>query len=118
MTTTIEFTPTHTVNDITEWAKVPGSNTYFRTSDVTPYFSGNTLNIYNARGEPRSWGTPSVRSTVTKLAEDVVSVHVVGWHKHTVSPVGGNFYFVFNHSTGEWDRKTANCRSVKSLLSR
>ena len=103
------------INNITEWSKVPGSNTYFRTSDVTPFVNGDTINIYNSRGQSRSWGTPSVKSQVKELAPNVVKVEVVGWHKHTVSPVGGNFYFV--NEKGEWVRRTANHKSVKAVLS-
>lgn len=103
------------INNITSWSEVPGSNTYFRTSDVTPTVEGETLNIYNARGQSRSWGTPKVTSTVKPLSDSVVKVEVVGWHKHTVSPVGGNFYFV--NENGKWVRRTANHKSVKAVLS-
>ncbi len=91
------------------------NDTYFRTSDVTPFFDGETLNLYNGRGTSRSWGAPSVRSTVQSLSDDVVKVEVVGWHKHTVSPVGGNFYFV--NDKGNWTRRTANHKAVKAVLS-
>ena len=74
MTTAIEFTPSYTINDITDWSKVPGSNTYFRTSDVAPVINGTEITIYNSRGISRSWGTPHVSSTVTKLVDDVVMV--------------------------------------------
>ena len=103
------------INNITSWSEVPGSNTYFRTSDVTPTVEGETLNIYNARGQSRAWGTPKVTSTVKPLSDSVVKVEVVGWHKHTVSPVGGNFYFV--NENGKWVRRTANHKSVKAVLS-
>lgn len=105
--------PVSVVN-ITEWSQVPGSNTYFRTSDVTPFVDGAGLHIYNASGTHRSWGTPSVRSSVQALTENVVLVVVVGWHKHTVSPVGGNFYFV--NEGGQWVRRTANAKAVKAAL--
>lgn len=101
------------INNITDWSKVPGSNTYFRTSDVTPFVNEDGLNIYNSRGQSRSWGTPSVKSYVKTLAENVVKVEVVGWHKHTVSPVGGNFYFV--REGEQWVRRTANHKSVKAV---
>lgn len=102
------------INNITEWSEVPGSNTYFRTSDVTPTVEGDTLNIYNSRGQSRSWGTPSVKSNVSELTDGVVMVEVTGWHKHTVSPVGGNFYFV--EENGQWVRRTANHKTVKAAL--
>lgn len=102
------------INNITDWSEVPGSNTYFRTSDVTPTVDGDTLSIYNSRGESRSWGTPSVKSHVETLTDNVVKVEVVGWHKHTVSPVGGNFYFV--NEGGNWVRRMASHKAVKAAL--
>lgn len=104
-----------TINNITDWNDVPGSDTYFRTSDVTPFITNdNTLNIYNSRGQSRSWGTPSVTTKVTKITDDVVMVVVVGWHKHTVSPVGGDFYFV--NEGNQWTRRRANANAVKTVL--
>jgi hypothetical protein len=103
-----------TVNNITDWSQVPGSNTYFRTSDVTPFVDAGALNIYNAKGASRSWGTPKVTSTVRQLTDDVIAVSVTGWHKHTVSPVGGDFYFV--RENGAWIRHTANHKTVKAAL--
>ena len=97
------------------FADMPGSNTYFRTSDCAPFVDDGALVVYNGRGTSRSWGTPSVRSTVEPLTETVVKVEVVGWHKHTVSPVGGNFYFV--NEAGQWVRRTANHKAVKAALS-
>ncbi len=102
------------VNDITNWNEVPGSNTYFRTSDVAPYIAENKLNIYNSRGIRRSWGISSVCSEITHLTDTVTMVNVVGWHKHTVSPVGGNFYFVYEG--GQWVRRRANAKAVKTAL--
>ena len=91
-------------------------STYFRTSDVTPQVNGNEITVIDGRGSRRSsWGQPSVCSTVKTLAENVVKVEVVGWHKHTVSPVGGSFYFV--NENGEWVRRTANAKVVKAALS-
>jgi hypothetical protein len=107
--------PELTINNIIDWNEVPGSNTYFRTSDVAPFITDdNTLNIYNSRGQRRSWGTPSVDSKVTKITDDVVMVTVVGWHKHTVGPVGGTFYFV--NDGGQWVRRRANANAVKAVL--
>ena len=103
------------VKTVTDWSQVPGSNTYFRTSDVTPHINHDgELVVYDAKGARRSWGTPSVRSDVVKLSDTVVQVTVVGWHKHTVSPVGGNFYFV--RECDGWTRRTAAHKAVKSAL--
>ena len=103
-----------TVNNEQDWNEVPGSNTYFRTSDVTPQIQENELKIYNARGPRRHWGQPSVKSEVSDLTDGVVMVNVTGWHKHTVSPVGGNFYFVIEG--GKWVRRRANYKTVKAAL--
>lgn len=90
-------------------------STYFRTSDVTPEINGDTLTVIDGRGTRRSWGTPSVDSRVTKLTDTVYKVEVTGWHKWTVSPVGGSYYFV-NEGNG-WTRRTANHKAVKAALS-
>jgi hypothetical protein len=113
METTAVNTPT--VRNITNWNEVPGSNNYFRTSDVTPYIDqAGSLTIYNSYGQRKSWGTPSIKSYVRKLTPTVVMVEVVGWHKFTVSPVGGSFYFV--NESGSWIRRTANHKAVKAAL--
>lgn len=88
---------------------------YFRTSDVIPTIEGDTLTVIDGRGSRRSWGSPSVDSRVSKLTDDVYKVDVTGWHKHTVSPVGGIYYFV-NDGQG-WTRRTANHKAVKAALS-
>lgn len=98
-----------------DWQEVPGSNTYFKTSDVTPVITpNNKLKIFNARGPRRHWGQPNVTSEVGDLADGVVKVTVTGWHKQTVSPVGGNFYFV--RETKGWVRRRANHKTVKAAL--
>lgn len=104
---------TLTLNTIS-FDKANLANTYFRTSDITPTVTGDTLTVIEGRGDRRSWGTPSVRSDVYKLTETVYQVEVTGWHKHTVSPVGGNFYFV--NEAGQWVRRTANHKAVKAAL--
>ena len=96
------------------FAEMPGSNTYFCTSDCAPFVKDGSLVVYNGKGDRRSWGVPAVRSDVQPLTETVVKVTVTGWHKHTVSPVGGNFYFVCEG--GEWVRRTANHKAVKAAL--
>lgn len=115
MTTTSSNTPK--IDNIKEWSKVPGSNTYFRTSDVSPFVSedGQTVTIFNSRGDRRSWGTPSVTSKCY-MVDGVLVVDVTGWHKHTVSPVGGTYYFV--NENGRWVRRTANHKSVRPIVQR
>lgn len=92
----------------------PGG-TYFRTSDVTPYVKGDKLHVYDGNGVSRSWGRAQVTSKVSMLTDDIIKVEVVGWHKHTVSPVGGNYYFV-RDAKGTWKRRTANYGQVKAAL--
>ena len=90
-------------------------STYFNSSDVLPVVKGNTLIIQGWTGTRRSsWGAPSCTSTVKQLSATVVMVTVTGWHKHAVSPVGGNYYFVFLN--GEWVRKMASAKVVKEAL--
>lgn len=96
------------------FSEMPGSNTYFRTSDCAPFVHDGALVVYNGKGDRRSWGTPSVSSEVEPLTTDVVMVEVTGWHKWTVSPVGGNFYFV--NEKGAWVRRTAAHKTVKAAL--
>lgn len=92
--------------------KSTGLSNYFRSSDVAPSVDGDTLTIIDGYGERRYWGTPSVKSHVIQLTDDVVQVSVTGWHKHTVSPVGGTYYFV--RETGGWVRRTAAHKRVKA----
>ncbi len=89
-------------------------STYFRTSDVIPYIENNQINIWNGTAYQASWGRSEVSSTITQLSDDVVKVEVVGWHKHTVSPEGGNYYFV--NEKGRWTRRRANAKAVKAVL--
>lgn len=90
--------------------------TYFTSADVRPYVDeSNKIHIYNGKGKSRSWGTPRVSSTVHNLGGNVVGVEVIGWHKHTVSPVGGWYYFVAD-KRGKWRRTTANNNQVKAAL--
>lgn len=91
------------------------SCTYFRTSDVRPETDGETITIVSGRGQSRSWGSPNVSSTVKELAPDVVAVEVTGWHKHSVSPEGGTYYFV-EDANGKVKRTTANNKIVKAVL--
>lgn len=93
---------------------LPPRSTYFRTSDATPFIQDGTLHLCNGTSYRASWGSTNCRSTVSTLTPDVIKVQVTGWHKHTVSPVGGNFYFV--NEAGEWVRRTANAKAVKAAL--
>lgn len=111
--TTATQTPAITVNTVS-LIDARLDSTYFRTTDVRPEISGNTLTIIDGRGTRRSWGSPSVDSRVTRLAPNVVKVDVTGWHKHTVSPVGGSYYFVWDGKG--WTRRTANHKAVKAVL--
>ena len=87
-------------------------DTYFKTCQVSPWIdTDGVLQIVDGRGTRRSWGTPSVSSIVTQLTDDVVQVSVTGWHKHTVSPVGGVYYFVM--LDGGWVRKMGSAKIVK-----
>lgn len=91
------------------------SCTYFRTSEVRPFVdSDNKINMYEGRGASRSWGNANVSSHAEKLAEDVICINVTGWHKHSVSPEGGAYYFVLEK--GQWVRRTAAAKIIKSLL--
>lgn len=89
--------------------------TYFRTSDCSPVVveDGQTIRMLNGRGRSRSWGNPSVHSVATRLSDTVIQIDVTGWHKHTFSPVGGTYYFVFE--AGRWVRRTANHKAVKAV---
>lgn len=91
-------------------------STYFAVPDVVPFFKDGVLNICNYRGSRRSWGAPTCTSDVKQLSDDVIQVDVTGWHKHTVSPVGGSYYFVKTRKG--WERKRANAKAVKAALSK
>lgn len=85
--------------------------THFVVKDVLPSIENGILQIVDGYGTRRSWGAPSVKSTVTELSETVIQVDVVGWHKHTTSPVGGFYYFVL--SANGWERKNGGANAVK-----
>ena len=47
------------VKSITDWNQVPGSNTYFRTSDVAPFVNRDgELVIYNAKASAAAGASP------------------------------------------------------------
>jgi hypothetical protein len=92
--------------------------TYFRSSDVEPKIAadGRTITVWQGYGKRRSWGTPSVQSHPYWLIYgQVLCVHVVGWHKHSISPVGGCYYYVLTESG--WTRRMASAKVVKDALS-
>lgn len=89
--------------------------TYFRTSDIRPFIDvDGRLVLQTGVGPRRSWGRWSVRSDYCYVSPSVVEVVVVGWHKHTVSPVGGTYYFVFED--GEWRRRVSRYHVVAAAL--
>lgn len=91
------------------------SCTYFRTSDVIPFVDNkNKINMYTGSGASRRWGRANVKSTAKRLTKTVIQVDVAGWHKHTVSPEGGSYYFV--KESGKWVRRRANANAVKAAL--
>ena len=102
------------INPLTIVKEACPIGTYFRTSEVTPFVSGDELHVYDGNGVSRSWGRAQVNSQVSYLTPSVIKVEVVGWHKHTVSPVGGSFYFV--HDGTVWTRRTAGHKAVKAAL--
>lgn len=88
--------------------------TYFTSKDVRPYVGvDNKIHIYNGSGTHRSWGAPKVTSTAWVMGGNVIRVNVTVWHKHTVSPVGGSYYFIAD-ARGRWRRTTANSNQVKA----
>jgi hypothetical protein len=114
MNTSVE-SPAVVVNLNAKDNKEMNNVTWFRTSDVTPFVDEqNQINIWNGRGYCASWGSCNVTSKVQTVTADVVKVDVIGWHKHTISPVGGCYYFV--NEAGRWVRRTANAKAVKAAL--
>ena len=102
------------MNEITIIEEKLICTTYFRTSDVKPFVdSDNKLHIFNGTAYSASWGSSTVTSTVDTV-NGIVMVKVVGWHKHTVGPVGGTYYFV--NEDGKWVNRTANNKAVKAAL--
>jgi hypothetical protein len=114
MNTKTVDTPTFVSFPLTVVQESCPGGTYFRTSEVTPFVEDGELHVFDGIGVSRSWGRSQVTSSVTLLTPNVIKVNVVGWHKHTVSPVGGNFYFV--RDGGKWMRRTAGHRTVRAAL--
>lgn len=89
--------------------------TYFRTSDVRPYIDDDgRINIWNGTAYQASWGSSNVTSVATQITDDVIQIEVTGWHKHTVAPEGGTYWFVFEG--GKWTRRTKRYHRVKEVL--
>lgn len=88
--------------------------TYFRARDVMPKANGNTIEIWDGVAYQASWGKSQVTSKVIRNDDQLVIIEVTGWHKHTVSPVGGTYYFV--NEGGKYVRRRANAKAVKALL--
>lgn len=87
--------------------------TYFTTAKVRPYVDASgKIHVYNGKGNRRSWGAPQVRSDVAEI-DGIIRIEVTGWHKHTVSPVGGTYWFV--PTDNGWKRVTANHHLVRNL---
>jgi hypothetical protein len=89
--------------------------TYFRTKDVTPWTDGQTIYKWDGENYRASWGSSNVRSMVTIDRDNIVVIDVTGWHKHTVSPVGGTYYFV-KDDKGNWVKRRKNSKQVKAAL--
>lgn len=92
--------------------------TYFTTSDAAPTVSddGATIKMIDGSGAHRSWGSPRITSRVLWEIEDVVCIDVTGWHKHSVGPEGGEYYFCYSHKDSAWQRKRANAKVVQYAL--
>jgi len=87
---------------------------YYRTDKVRPFVDDDgAIVVYRGYGT-RNRGNANVQSTVTELAEDVIQVTVTGWHKHTISPVGGDYYFI--QVAEEWVKTTGNNARVRAAL--
>lgn len=87
--------------------------TYFRTSEIIPKVSDGAIYVYDGYGTRRSsWGAPSVSSRVLHNDDGFVAIDVTGWHKHSVSPEGGTYYFV--EENGEWVQRRGNAKVVRA----
>ena len=97
-------------------ATIIGGSNYFRSSEVAPTVTtNNEIRIIDGYGTRRYWGTPSVRTSVEALTDNVIMIDLVGWHKHTgAGPVKGTYYFV--NENGHWTRRTASHKAVKAAL--
>lgn len=75
-------------------------STYFTMSDVAPYYDENRdrLVIQNGKGTRRSWGAPSVTSTVVFRGRSLVAIHVGFSHKHR----GGQGWHYWLHEGESW----------------
>lgn len=85
---------------------------YYACSLAAPRVVEGEIELYNGRGDCHRWGQSRLSSDIVYLSDDLVVVDVVGWHKFTVSPVGGRYYFVINRS-GQWARTNGNHRMVR-----
>lgn len=91
------------------------TDTYFKTSDVAPRLSDDKqrIEICHGRGQ-RTRDNWTVTAEIEIPADDMIVITITGWHKHTVSPVGGQYYFV---RTGDaWRKVTANHKAARAYL--
>lgn len=94
---------------------IDATDTYFRTSDIAPRLAGDkqTIEITHGRGK-RNRDNWTIITEIEIAADDMIVVCVTGWHKHTVSPVGGQYYFVRTGDT--WRKVTANHNAARAYL--
>lgn len=97
-----------------ELSKNVPDNTYFTSSDCEPTLDGKTLTIYNGKGRSRSWGAPSVTSTVVFESTDIIAIHVGFHHKHR----GGQFwrYFQINGEVKQVEWKNLDDDTRQAIL--
>ncbi len=80
--------------------RIPDS-TYFTASDVEPVLKDGALTIYDGKGSRRSWGAPTVTSTVVVHTATFAAVHVGFHHKHR----GGQaWYYYVNGERQTWQQ--------------
>lgn len=93
------------------------NDTYFTTAQVRPYIdTAGSLHFFDGTGSRRGWGAPRVRTTWEQASDHLLVFTVVGWHKHTVSPVGGTYYLI--HGPKGWSFLTARARVVRDEQAR
>lgn len=100
------------MNVVIRRVEYPDLPNYYGCEMAAPRMVDGAIEIYEGRGTSHRWGQSRLTSSIVFQSDDLVVIDVVGWHKFTVSPVGGRYYFVIGKQ-GDWQRTTGNHRMAQ-----
>lgn len=87
----------------------PDLPNYYTCELAAPRVIDGEIQVYVGCGPNYRWGQSRLESHIVFCGDDLVVIEVIGWHKFTVAPVGGRYFFVVNRR-GQWVKTNANHR--------